>query len=100
MAVELLRDSDGSIQLIGQLDYDNVIECRRRGEQLLDDSASPVRISLARLERPSSIVVSLLLGWQRHALRQQKPLLFQSPPEALRQIITVCGLDELFAFDG
>lgn len=100
MAAELLRDSDGTLQLVGHIDFDNVIKCRRHGERLLEASSGPVRISLARLERPSSIVVSLLLGWQRHALRQQKLLHFQSPPKALRQIITVCGLDELFAFDG
>lgn len=102
MSVEIARDANGSIRLIGNIDFDNVLECRRQGEQLLDDiddTADPLRISLARLEQPSSIAVSLLLGWQRYARAHNKKLSFQAPPAALRQIITVCGLDALFTFE-
>ncbi len=102
MSVEIARDADGSLRLIGSIDFDNVLECRRQGERLLDaidDRAGSVCISLARLEQPSSIAISLLLSWQRHALAYNKKLRFQAPPAALRQIITVCGLDTLFTFE-
>lgn len=87
----------GQLRVTGTVDPDNVLALRAEGERLISasqpGSEAPLTVKLDDLETASSIVLSLLLGWQRLALSEHKPLAFSGVSDRLRSLAALSGLD-------
>lgn len=66
---------------------------RERGEQLIGELDGPAELSLASLEAASSVVLSLLLCWQRAARARGQTLTFTGASERLRSLASLSGLN-------
>lgn len=87
--------ADGAVLSVrGLVTADNVVALRREGERLLQSLESPVEVSLTKLESAHSIVLSLLLSWQRLAQSQRQAIVFTGISERLRSLSALSGLHQ------
>lgn len=93
--------ADDQLVVTGIVDPDNVIALRAEGERLIrasrpvaqtDGSDPVVTVRLDELDTASSVVLSLLLNWQRVALSQNRQLVFSGVSERLRSLAALSGL--------
>jgi phospholipid transport system transporter-binding protein len=95
-AADARRAADGVVQLSGELGLDTVAALAERAPELFSGCSS-ARVDLAGVARADSAGLSLLLAWQRAALRDGCSLSFHHVPAALLAIADTCGVDAVLA---
>ncbi|HET8848729.1 MAG TPA: STAS domain-containing protein [Marinobacter sp.] len=81
-----------TLMLSGQIDSGSVMDVRRKGEALLADNAVLTRVNVSGVETASSVVLSLMLSWLRHAASRQRMLVFEGANERLRALAALSNL--------
>jgi phospholipid transport system transporter-binding protein len=93
--------SPGELSLAGVLDYRSGPLLREAGKALIEAStASELVIDCARVEKSSSVGLSLLLSFMRDAQALRKSLKIRALPGDMRQIAEVCQLTEILPLLG
>ncbi|WP_166254071.1 STAS domain-containing protein [Marinobacter salicampi] len=88
--------SDHKLAVSGQVDASSVLPLRAEGERLIG-ACQPEQnlcIDLAELATASSIVLSLLLCWQRQATARKITLQYSSVGERLHALASLSNLDK------
>ncbi|MCS6787294.1 MAG: STAS domain-containing protein [Thiobacillaceae bacterium] len=88
------READ-TVYLDGELTLANA-------RRLLDEGAAAIaegaaRFDLAGVTKVDSAALSLMLAWRRRALAAGRDLTFSSPPESIKSLARLYGVDELLA---
>lgn len=97
-SVELL---DGGLMVRGPVNPDTVLPLRQAGERLITSTSGPLRVDLSGVDAAHSVLLSLLLCWQRTANGQQRSVRFTGIGERLHSLAALSGLDErLPGFNG
>ncbi|MCH8498107.1 MAG: STAS domain-containing protein [Marinobacter sp.] len=89
-----LDQADGCLQLHGQVTPDNVLVLRKQGETMISQAVGALQVDLGGAHAASSVLLSLLLCWQRAARRQQCQLTFSRAPSRLVSLAALSGLQE------
>jgi len=71
----------------------NVLPLRQQGERLIRELEGPAELSLEALQAASSVVLSLLLCWQRAAHARGHSLTFTGASERLRSLAALSRLN-------
>mgnify|MGYP001297354540 CR=1 FL=1 len=84
------------LELVGQVDFDNVVTLLRDGETWIRQTSSDnCLLSLGGLTRSNSAAVALILGLRRQAEKLRKNLGIAHVPDNLISMIRLGGLDWL-----
>jgi ABC-type transporter Mla MlaB component len=75
--------------ILGKLNYENIVSLYREGKMLLDCSEQ-ICFDLAKLSPIDSSVIALLLSWLRYAKKNKKSFTFKNLPPQLIEIANVC----------
>ncbi len=99
-SLSLLPDQQG-ISLQGLVTVDNAAQCAAQGKALLQQLSkqNPWICDLAELTEASSVVVAVLMSWQRVAGGQATRLHLQAPPRRLISILHASNLLPVFALE-
>ncbi|KPQ28085.1 MAG: putative NTP binding protein (contains STAS domain) [Marinobacter excellens HL-55] len=90
-AVEL----DGAtLRVTGEVDANTVVQLRNRGEELINASSGVLAIDLFGLLTAHSVVLSMLLCWQRLALVNQIKLSFDGASDRLQSLAALSNLQD------
>ncbi|WP_269533631.1 lipid asymmetry maintenance protein MlaB [Chitinimonas sp. BJYL2] len=81
------------VKLRGALTLDSV--CRVRAEMATALDQPELVIDLAEVSEIDSTAISLLLHWQRDAAAAGRKLSLQAPPENLRTLSSLYGVEPL-----
>ena len=88
-----LERVDGHLQLLGPVTPGNVLALRKQGEAVISQSGGgSLQLDLGHVQAASSLLLSLLLCWQRAARRQQCSLTFSQAPARLVSLAALSGL--------
>ncbi|MDL0432041.1 STAS domain-containing protein [Marinobacter sp. TBZ242] len=77
----------------GHIDPLTVVTLRKEGEALIRDSAADLVVDLSEMSTAHSVVLSLLLCWQRLARSRNQTLRFAGVGDRLGSLAALCGLD-------
>lgn len=88
------QQGDGGLAVAGYVTADNVAILRSEGEQLLGSLGPEVEINLAGVENAHSILLSLLLCWQRAAIARHQKLIYSGISERLQSLSALSGLNQ------
>jgi len=88
------------IELEGNLTVDEVAGVNDRHHGLFADDGAPSAVDLSAVEAADSSALALLLEWQALARRRGARLEFRSPPDSLRVIARLTGVDGLLGWRG
>jgi len=80
------------LAVTGEVDADSVIALRAQGETLIRQATGPLTIDLSGLATAHSVVLSMLLCWQRLARELQCPLTFRG---ASQRLVSLAALSNL-----
>ena len=86
------RQANGSFKLLGELSFASANLALKQTAKLFS-SAAPMEFDLSGIGRVDSAGVALLLEWRRSAHERGGKLDFVSPPDQLRAIAHVSGVD-------
>ncbi|MBN7771210.1 STAS domain-containing protein [Marinobacter daepoensis] len=89
-----LAREGSALRVTGVVTAENVVALRQQGEQEIRQAGGVLEIDLSGLETAHSVVLSLLLCWQRLALRQDCQLSFSGASERLRSLAALSNLQE------
>lgn len=89
-----LVEQGGCLALSGRVTADNAVALREQGKRWLAAQAGnqPLTVGLGGAETASSVLLSLLLCWQREASRQQRELLFSDASAGLTELAKLNGV--------
>ncbi len=88
--------SSTQLELVGQVNFDNVVTLLRDGESWIHQSSSETcHLSLGGLTHSNSAAVALILGLRRHAEKRRKNMSIVQVPDNLVSMIRLGGLDWL-----
>lgn len=93
-APTIRQETDGTLAVCGQVTADNVVVLRSEGERWLGSFDREVEINLAGVENAHSIVLSLLLCWQRAANARNQNLIYSGISERLLSLCALSGLSQ------
>ena len=96
---EVNKVGEDTIKVSGCLDVTSVAGYRDAVIGLMDEVSEPV-IDLSDATVVGSAVIALLIAWQRHAAKGDKPLRFTDPPANLVDIARACGVEDFIALSG
>lgn len=85
---------DGALVVVGHVTADNVVALRKEGERQLRTLGSEVEIDLTGVENAHSIMLSLLLCWQRAAIARHQKLCYSGISDRLFSLCALSGLSE------
>jgi len=77
----------------GSVTIDNVVVVAERGVGLFD--REDLTIDLGQITQVDSSAVSVLLQWEREALRRNRQIRFENVPQKLQSLIRLYGVSEL-----
>jgi len=99
-SLSLLSDSQG-INLKGVVSVDDAEQCAAEGAKLLGQLSAqqPWVCDLSELAEASSVVVAVLMSWQRVAGAKATQLRLISPPPRLHSILEASNLLSVFALE-
>ncbi|MDR9426017.1 MAG: STAS domain-containing protein [Marinobacter sp.] len=86
--------SGPSLAVAGEIDADSVIALRARGEQLIRQATGPLTVDLSELASAHSVVLSMLLCWQRQAQQIERPLTFRGASSELLSLAALSNLQK------
>ncbi|MFN2361577.1 MAG: lipid asymmetry maintenance protein MlaB [Marinobacter sp.] len=84
---------DNRLTISGEIDPLTVVALRRQGESLIRGSSADLVVDLSAMTTAHSVVLSLLLCWQRLAQRRSQTLQFTGVGERLGSLAALSGLD-------
>jgi len=93
-APSIRQEADSTLAVCGQVTADNVVALRSEGERWLGALGQEVGINLAGVENAHSIVLSLLLCWQRAANARNQTLIYSGISERLLSLCALSGLSQ------
>ena len=79
--------------LSGPVTLENVVPVLQEGRQHIAEGVRSV--DLGEVTDMDSALLAMLLAWLRDARAHHRELLFANPPESLRTIARLYGVDEL-----
>ncbi|MBW7470524.1 STAS domain-containing protein [Marinobacter sp. M216] len=85
---------DSVLTVSGEVDGDSVVALRKQGETLLNTVNVDLVVDLGTLKTASSVVLSLLLCWQRLANRRGVSLSYRGVSERLASLAALSNLDD------
>lgn len=92
--------SDSVLSVSGTVNTQTVVALRAQGEKLIDDAGKELTVDLERLETAHSVVLSMLLCWQRLACRRGVSLSYCAVSDRLVSLAALSNLgDQLPGFD-
>lgn len=77
----------------GHVDAGNVVTLREQGEVLIAKAGGPLTVDLSALDSAHSVVLSMLLCWQRCAHQHQFSLVFQGFSDRLLSLAALSNLN-------
>ncbi|MGM0766983.1 MAG: STAS domain-containing protein [Pseudomonadota bacterium] len=83
-----------TLTLSGDIDPLNVLALRQQGESLIASAPGSLTVDLSNLGTAHSVVLSLLLCWQRLAAGRGQALVFSGASGRLVSLASLSGLDE------
>lgn len=86
--------NDDRLTVSGTVDPLTVVALRKQGEALIMASKADLAVDLADMSSAHSVVLSLLLCWQRLAQGRGQTLHFTGVSERLGSLAALSGLDE------
>lgn len=90
----------GGLCLAGVLDHRTAGALRAEGWRLIDEQpVGEVSVDCAGIQRSSSVGLSLLLAWMRHAQKRGSRLRICGLPDEMREIARVSGILELLPLE-
>ncbi|MED5467219.1 MAG: STAS domain-containing protein, partial [Pseudomonadota bacterium] len=81
----IVRDG-ATLRVTGDVDADTVLALRKQGEQEIQQADGTLEVDLSGLGTAHSVVLSMLLCWQRLALSRHCHLSFTGASERLRSL--------------
>lgn len=78
----------------GDVDADTVLALRKQGEQEIRQADGTLEVDLSGLGTAHSVVLSMLLCWQRLALSRHCLLSFTGASERLRSLAALSNLQD------
>lgn len=96
-APSIRQQGDGTLAVSGYVTADNVVGLRAQGEQRLgsvNSANGEVEINLTGVENAHSILLSLLLCWQRAAIARHQTLIYSGISERLLSLSALSGLNQ------
>lgn len=91
-SVAVTRAGERLLALSGVVTPDNVADLRAAGEQLIAAEGQDLTVDLSAVECAHSVVLSLLLCWQRLAASRNLTLTFSGVSERLHSLAALSGL--------
>ncbi|MBW0146873.1 STAS domain-containing protein [Marinobacter arenosus] len=88
---------DSVLTVSGEVDADSVVALRQQGEKLLQTVSVDLVVDLGSLQTAHSVVLSLLLCWQRLANQRGISLSYRGVSERLASLAALSNLDEQLA---
>lgn len=85
---------DSTLTVSGEVNADTVVALRKQGEKLLEAVNVDLVVDLGSLLTAHSVVLSLLLCWQRLANRQGISLSYRGVSERLASLAALSNLDD------
>lgn len=92
-----LTGAGGALALSGVVTPDSVLALRRDGDARIRQGEGLLELDLAGVTGASSVLLSLLLCWQRLAAAQQRPLRYCNAPDDLVALAVLGGVDHCLA---
>ena len=91
--VEIAGDT---LTVSGDIGPLNVLPVRAQGESLIAAAGGDLTVDLTAMGAAHSVVLSLLLCWQRQAASQGKALVFSGASDRLVSLASLSNLDDQF----
>lgn len=85
--------SEGTLIVSGEVTTDTVISLRKEGEKLIRSASGDLVVDLDGLVTAHSVVLSMLLCWQRLAAQAGIALLFKGVSGRLASLAALSNLD-------
>ncbi|KPP99769.1 STAS domain-containing protein [Marinobacter sp. HL-58] len=85
---------DNRLTVSGEIDPLTVVALRRQGESLILGSKADLVVDLSAMTTAHSVVLSLLLCWQRLAQGRSQALHFTGVGDRLGSLAALSGLDD------
>ncbi|MGB1950889.1 MAG: STAS domain-containing protein [Marinobacter sp.] len=83
-----------TLTVSGAIDPINVLAVRKEGESLIASAAGELTVDLSAMGSAHSVVLSLLLCWQRHAAARGCTLAFAGVSDRLVSLASLSNLDD------
>ncbi len=83
-----------TLAVTGEVDADSVIALRAEGERLIRQATGPLTVDLSELAAAHSVVLSMLLCWQRLAQQLPCPLTFRGANKRLISLAALSNLED------
>src|SRR5690625_5661483 len=98
LKVKSMTDHDDIISLGGRLPSAEVTDVEQRHRARFDSGRFPLAVSLDNVESGDSSALALLLEWQALARRAGREIRFENPPQGLRVIARLTGIEQLLGW--
>ncbi|MBW4933837.1 STAS domain-containing protein [Marinobacter sp. F4206] len=85
---------DSALTVSGDVDAGTVMALRQQGEKLINTVNADLIVDLGSLRTAHSVVLSLLLCWQRLANRRGLSLSYRGVSERLASLAALSNLDD------
>lgn len=82
------------LAVAGEVDAESVVALRSKGEAVIRSAAVNLTVDLEGLETAHSVVLSMLLCWQRLAVSEGVVLTYQGVSERLLSLAALSHLDD------
>ncbi|MGH1461050.1 MAG: STAS domain-containing protein [Neptuniibacter sp.] len=95
MSARALLDSDGVLQLSGDLKFPVIVQLRKQIERILDGASGSVQVDFSGVEASDSSALSLWMCCLRYAGSMGVDIASINVPEEMIQFAHLVGLDDL-----
>ncbi len=89
--------ADGVLVVTGEVSADTVVSLRKQGEKLIGTASGSLVVDLDGLVTAHSVVLSMLLCWQRLAHQTGIPLSFRGVSGRLASLAALSNLEDQLA---
>ncbi|AZT84577.1 STAS domain-containing protein [Marinobacter sp. NP-4(2019)] len=86
--------SGNTLKVSGSVDPLTVLPTRKQGEALIQSASGNLTVDLSAMETAHSVVLSLLLCWQRYAEKFGRSLSFTGVSARLYSLAALSNLEE------
>lgn len=98
MGAARIEPADGGYRVIGELSFTSVPELQGASAALFSGS-DHIEIDLSEVQRSDSAGLALVLEWMRELRRRGGALKLRNPPEQMRALARLSGLDGLLPLE-
>ncbi|KEF31600.1 NTP binding protein [Marinobacter nitratireducens] len=92
-----VRLNECVLSVTGEVDVASVVALRKQGETLISRSDRDLSVDLSGLDTAHSVILSMLLCWQRYAGALGLSLDFKGASDRLAALAALSNLDQQFA---